>query len=49
MTIVPIGNLTLQVPESNSTEFMKRLSNQMKGMVLGTWWVEYSKRAWKQR
>lgn len=35
MTIVPIGNLTLQVPESNSTEFMERLSNQMKGMVLG--------------
>jgi transposase-like protein len=34
MTIVPIGNAYLQVPESGSIEFTKELIEQMQGMVL---------------
>ncbi len=48
MTIVPIGNLTLQVPESNSMEFMKGLSKQMKGMLLHVV-GRVLEESWKQR
>jgi len=34
MTIVPIGNLSLQVPENGSREFVLELVKQMKGMIL---------------
>lgn len=34
MTIVPIGNLPLQVPESGSTEFVLELVEQMSSMIL---------------
>lgn len=35
MTIVPIGNLPLQVPESGTEEFVFELVEQMRGMILG--------------
>jgi hypothetical protein len=34
MTIVPIGNLPLQVPESDSEEFVSQLVEQMREMIV---------------
>ena len=34
MTIVPIGNLPLQVPESGSDEFVRELIEHMRELIL---------------